>query len=705
MNFIKLNSIISLFFCSLVASVFCQTNVTDNKNSIIEQRIEIIAESREDEDLDYTVIYEHLQDIFDSPLNLNKATKQELQSIFILTDMQVNSFIAYREKYGLLISIYELVAIKGFSKEVIDNILPFVTLNEQSAKPFKSIDELINRGKSELFLRWQSVLEEPKGYSPIDPELLAESPNSRYLGSKDKLYMRFRYKFKNNLSFGFTGEKDPGEEFFKGAQKNGFDYYSAHIFLRDYGKIKALALGDFQAQFGQGLTFWSGLSYSGKSSNVMKIKQSPMYLRPYTSVTETDFLRGAGINANLGPIDITAFASRRKIDGNIVTIKDSIDDVLDEEIVFSSIQASGFHRTLGELEDKNSVLEENFGGNLTYRYHNLKVGATAAYSEFNANYNRQLFLYNQYTFISNTNLMMGMDYEWSIKNFDFFGEVARSKNGGVGFVNGMLVEIDPRLKLSVLYRNFQRDFQSLNSAGAFSESTDPNNESGIFTGIQFQPLNKLSLNIYYDQFKFPWLKFQVNAPSGGYDFLAQADYKMSRKISMYFRYRHREKQINTPEEIDEIDFLVGKTQENYRYNVTIQISDDFRLRNRVEFTNYKLKPQEAERGFMIYQDLIYNPSKKPYSLSVRYAIFDTDTYNARMYAYENDILYVFSVPSYAGRGVRFYFNANYKISSNLEAWFRIGQFYYDDRDVISSGTEEINGRTKTEVKAQLRFRF
>jgi Helix-hairpin-helix motif len=695
----------SLLLCNIVTYTFAQNAVTDSKSSIIEQRIEAIAESREDEELDYTVIYENLEDLFDVPLNLNKGTKQEFQSLFLLSDIQVNNLIGYREKYGLIISIYELIAITGFDPETIQNILPFVTVKDQAAKPFKSIKELMDRGKSEIFLRWQRVLEQPKGYTSIAPEQLAESPNSRYLGSKDKLYLRYRYKFKNNLSFGVTGEKDPGEEFLQGTQPNGFDYYSAHAFLRDYGKVKALAIGDFQAQFGQGLTFWSGLSYSGKSANVMKIKQSPMYLRPYTSVTETDFLRGGGINVNLGSIDVTAFASRRKIDANIVTITDTVEDVLDEEVIFSSIQATGYHRTSGELADKKSVTEEHLGGNLSYHYHNLKIGTTAAYSQFNAEYNRQLFLYNQYTFVSNTNMMLGADYEWSIKNFDFFGEVARSKNGGVGVVSGMLVEIDPRLKMSMLYRNFQRDFQSLNSAGAFSESTDPNNESGIFTGLQFQPLNKLSLNIYYDQFKFPWLKFSTYAPSSGFDFLAQADYKLNRRVSMYLRYRHREKQVNTPDEIDDIKYIVGRTQENYRYNVTIQISDDIKIRNRIEFSSYKLQPELAERGFMIYQDLVYNPEDKPYSVSLRYALFDADTYNARIYAYENDILYVFSVPSYSGRGTRFYMTANYKISRSIEAWLRIGQFYYDDRDIISSGNEEIDGRTKTEVKAQVRFKF
>jgi len=40
---------------------------------------------------------------------------------------------------------------------------------------------------------------------------------------------------------------------------------------------------------------------------------------------------------------------------------------------------------------------------------------------------------------------------------------------------------------------------------------------------------------YADYFSFPWLKFQVNAPSIGKAFLAELDMIPERSISMYFR--------------------------------------------------------------------------------------------------------------------------------------------------------------------------
>ena len=115
--------------------------------------------------------------------------------------------------------------------------------------------DLIENGSYGFISRYMKVIEDQEGFSAITDSALAASPNSRYLGGPNKSYNRIRYRYGNKISLGVTTEKDAGEEFFKGSQPNGFDYYSAHFYLRDIGKIKNLAIGDYHAQFGQGLTF------------------------------------------------------------------------------------------------------------------------------------------------------------------------------------------------------------------------------------------------------------------------------------------------------------------------------------------------------------------------------------------------------------------------------------------------------------------
>ena len=94
--------------------------------------------------------------------------------------------------------------------------------------------------------------------------------------------MRYRFKYQKHLSFGITTEKDAGETVLgnqlaekfglKPALQEWFDFYSAHFYLKEVGKIDVFTIGDYHIQLGQGLTFWSGLAM-GKSSNIMSLKK------------------------------------------------------------------------------------------------------------------------------------------------------------------------------------------------------------------------------------------------------------------------------------------------------------------------------------------------------------------------------------------------------------------------------------------------
>ena len=202
------------------------------KFNLIEQRIEMIAENAEDEDIDFTTLFDYLAYIYDHPLNINNPKNEDdLRQIRMLSDIQINNLYDHIDRNGKLISIYELQAVEGWTIYTIKTILPFVTVNVDLYAPSISFKEMVRNSSNELFIRYSRVLEQQEGYAPIDDSTLAASPNKRYSGSPDKLYTRYRFKFRNNISAGFTAEKDAGEQFFTGNQKNGFDFYSGHLYL------------------------------------------------------------------------------------------------------------------------------------------------------------------------------------------------------------------------------------------------------------------------------------------------------------------------------------------------------------------------------------------------------------------------------------------------------------------------------------------
>lgn len=85
---------------------------------------------------------------------------------------------------------------------------------------------------------------------------------------------------------------------------------------------------------------------------------------------------------------------------------------------------------------------------------------------------------------------------------------------------------------------------------------------------------------------------------------------------------------------------------------------------------------------------------------MRLQYFETGSYNSRLYAYENDVLYSYSIPVFSDKGIRYYLSYNYDLTKKISFWFRWAQTIYSGNGVIGSGSDEIEGNRKTEIKLQ-----
>jgi hypothetical protein len=695
-------ALVVLVLCVVKPTRFWAQNTELDKQKIIEQRIELISENLESEDIDLNTLLDNLFYYFDHPINLNsKRVAEKLREIELLTEIQINNLTEHIRKNGKLLSIYELQAVPGFDVNTIKLILPFVKVDISLSTPNFSFSEIKNEGKHEIISRWQKVLEKQAGYRRTEEEKL-RAPNSYFLGSNDRLYFRYRFQYLNNVSLGITGDKDPGEQFFRGTQKYGFDFYSAHFYVRNVNRFKAIAIGDYQAQFGQGLTLWTGLAF-GKTLEITSIKRNAQGLRPYASVDESRFLRGAAVSYELRNFTFTALASRKKIDGNVLA-EDTLNNDID--VLVSSFQQSGFHRTNSEIRNKNALTETHVGGNISFDKGAFHMGATAIKTQYSGFLQRSPSNYNQFDFNGNNNSAFGVDYNWVIRNLNFFGESAMSENGAMAHLHGALVALDPKLNLSILYRNYDRAYQNL-TYNALSESSNGRNEEGLLIGFDMKMGSTFTFSGYFDQFTFDWMRFQTDKPfTHGYDFIGQLRYKPNKKLDIYGRYRYRNKPINTDaENIVNINPVFFEYRENIRLNIDYKVSDDWQLRSRVEHMNFERIGGAKESGFLAYQDVFYTPKGKPLSVKLRYAMFDTDSYSSRIYAYESDLLYVFSVPAHYFRGSRYYIMARYKFNKKFDLWVRFSRWIYDNQTTISNGINQIDGNMRSEIKVQLVIRL
>lgn len=705
-------------FLSLITILFFSINLngqevpkeikTDEIDII--NKIETISEST-DAVLDYTDLISELKYFQEHPINLNYATEEDLRKLIFLNVQQIFGLLAYRESYGFFVTIYELQSIEGFNQETIDKLLPYVYVSPEKPKKPINLKGIGKYGRHELILRYQRVLQERKGYSSLPDSILYESPNSRYLGSPDKVYLRYGFNYANKIRWGITAEKDAGEVFLKekvndslqtliGSKlKSGFDFYSMFISLHDIGFIKALSIGDYQLDFGQGVTLGTGLAF-GKSATSIDMKRFARGVRPSTSANENLFFRGAATTIRLSKLDITAFYSSHKVDASII----EADTLGTEEAFISSLQESGLHRTPNELLKKHAISTTAIGGNISLRLSRVKIGITSYYSKLGSNLNPESQPYNKFRFRGKENFNVGLNYSFLVKGVSFFGEVAMSENGGFAQLHGLTAFLHPRLTMTLLYRNYQKEYQNFFS-NAFAEDSDNANEKGFYTGMRFSVYRKWVLSGYLDVFSFPWLKYRTDAPSNGNEFLIQIENNVSDKLFLYFRFRQQNKQINSAYSESMIDPLDNTRKNNFRFFIEYGISPSVVLKNRLEYIVYREGNEYKGNGYLIYQDILWRPPDGKISLVFRYAIFDTDSYDERLFAYENDVMYAFTIPAYYYKGSRSFLLFQYKMSSKLQFWFRIGHTFASNQQNIGTGLDEIDGNTKTEVKLQLRLKL
>ncbi len=684
-------------FIILIISQFALYAQNDR---IIEDLIEDIAANSEQE-VDFSTIYDDLNYYLENPLNLNTATRGQLRRLHFLNDLQIDDILNYRKKYGDFETIYELQLLPNFTDEDIRHLLPFVYVGKAQKSDTLLLKHAIEYGRQQLFLRTKFILQPQKGYN-IPDSVLDENPNkAHYLGSPYKLYTRYKFQYRDRIQAGITAEKDAGEQFFRGAQKYGFDFYSAHIQLNNIWKFKRIVIGDYQLQFGEGLVLWTGISF-GKSALVLNVKKKPQGIRKYSSTDENRFMRGAGFTIKYHNLEVSSFFSHHKVDGNI-----SLIDTAEGEnnvLQITSLQITGYHRTPSEIADKHSVSQTLWGGNITYRGSFYKLGLTAVSYNINADLIRIPKPYQIYQFQGRKNFNAGINYTFYIKKLILFGEAAISKNFGKAIISGIIAPLAPRVSSVILYRNYSQDYQAYFS-NAFAEGTRTQNEQGVYWGMEILPYQRFKLSSYFDFYKFPWLRFRVNAPETyGTDYLLQLDYTPTRYISMYLRFKKEIKEQNIATEAF-VKYPLNTEKWQLRYHITWNLDNGIILKNRIELTHYYKEHEKNEYGFMAYQDIRYKPSFIPITLYFRYAVFDAP-YDARIYAYENDVLYAFSVPGYFYQGYRTYLMLKYDITRRLTLWARYAQTTYTDRDIISKGSlNEIDGNTKSEIKLQLRYKF
>ncbi len=628
----------------------------DSTRSEVQEDLERALEDfdSEDAEFDSESLTHFLQDLAANPININKAGMEDLLVIPGVNLQSARAIITYRNEVKPFENVSELTEVDGIGTATLEQMLPYITVGsgvELGRMLYANPRYWTHNGRLEMFSRYQQTLQQQEGYRRTPEE-------GGYVGSSIKYYQRVRYR-SSHLSMNVTQEKDPGEPL---DGKLGFNFFSGHVALQDNGKLKNLVIGDYGLSFGQGLVLWNGGAF-GKGREVTgSVSKSERGILPYASAQETDFYRGVAATYG-GKLQVSGFYSYRKRSASVIN---------GDTVRYP--RSDGLHRTLNERAVFNNLGQQLYGGRIRADLPFGFIGATGYQLSFDKFIYSGNAVYNRYDFTGAEMASLGIDYRFLLGSASAFGEAAASENGGYGFISGIESPLGKDTDLVLAYRNYSRDFHSLLGSGFGEASGGAQNETGIYLGLRHSLNQIITLSGYFDQYRFPAPRFGTSQSTRGFDWLGLATVRLNRNLRFYLQVRSKIKEnefADTDPYGRGVRILGSDLRRSIRGHLEYWVNKHFRIRTRAEVVQSRPAGQEKETGYLLYQDLRF-ASAANWKMDMRVTVFETRSFNSRVYQFENDLLYVMSNKMLHGTGQRLY------LLFNIEPFtFMEGQIWYN----------------------------
>ncbi len=678
----KLLILLSLCLVYLEASA----QKTGQQDIDIQASIDDLMSAQDGETFD-EALYENYLELLNNPLDLNTATEAQVRSLLFLSETQIKALLRHRQEQGALLSIYELQAIPSFDPITIQRLLPFISLSDPSQQIDRALfKRMLNNDNNYLIARVTRIIETREGFLTTDS-------SRRFMGDPQQYYLRFRSSRANDFSIGFTAEQDAGEAFAWKPDKQyyGVDFFSFHAQVQNKGRLKQLILGDYLLQAGQGLVLGGAFGTGKGGETINSLRRSQLGAIPYTSSVEHAYLRGLSATYALSKnFQLSPFFSYTHRDARLET--DSL-----EMVLATSRPISGLHRNMTEMSTRKQLGESQYGIIGHYEGQQIQGGIIYQQMHFSQAIRGTQNLYQPFYFQGREATNYSAYANYTLYNFSFFSEFAKNHRGGYGYVAGMLGSLSPAFDVALLYRHYTTDFVTITS-NAFSESTRPQNESGMYWGFKYKMNHTLQVSAYVDLFTFPWMRYRSYNPSTGHEYLLNILYQPNKTQSYTLQVREEVKERNLG--IDHPFYLTGLGKKHsLLLNANYTLAPGLRLRSRWQWSRYALA--QTSMGMALMQDISYDIGKL--RISGRVAIFDTDDFDNRQYVNEQEVWLAYSLQAYTGQGMRRYLMLQYDVNKKLSCWMRYGHMHMMNSEFMGSGLDRTAGNRQQEIRLQIRL--
>ncbi len=666
-------------------------NIKAQTNTITwDEFVQQLIDDDESETQGVETLVEQLYEIYNNKIDINKATQNDLRQLPFIDEKDIENILQYVYVYGPVKSLSELQLVNklDYKKRTFLELFLTASNNTTTEVTYPSLRQILKYGRSELVARTDIPLGYKKaGYKHYSDSILKKYPNRKYNGNALYHSIRYNFHYKDNLYLGFTAEKDAGEPFFKGSNKT-FDFYSFYLMLQNIGIVKRAIVGRYKLSFGQGLVLNSGFQY-GKSSALRSLNNNGG-IKKHSSTSEYGFFTGAAVTINNKHYEQTVYYSYQPMDATLTN-----------DSLISTIKDDGLHRTKSEIDKKHNIYNTLAGSNITFTFNNFKVGATFVYNHFNTAFKEPTLYYKEFDPVGSTFYNGSVNIEYVNRFVNYSAEIATSNSGGIAAIN--YINISPVLGWNIVCipRFYSYRYNAIYS-NSFSAGSKAKNERGLYLGTTFDINRYLKQELYGDWYYFPKPKYLVTASSHGTDVYSLTTWEPTRSFSLSARYRGKRSQKDYKIDKNE-KVLATYWLHTARLQGTLNVSQ-FKFKTTGSYSLYRSK-YTSSRGFLVQQSVNYATKNNKFRTNLDVTWFNTDDYDSRIYAYEHNLLYTFSYPSFYSHGMRYALTSKYIPHKNISILLKAGMTRYTNKDKIGSSQEEIDSNHKQDLQVQVMYKF
>ena len=646
-----------------------------------QQLLSDLSASEDFENVAWQDYEEDLEEMAQHPVNLNTATREELERMPFLTASQVEDILFYIYRYGELKSLSELSLISSigwYQRQLISCF--FYVADDRSKPAFPSLKTIAQYGKHEVMGMLKVPFYERKGDA---------SGTDGYLGYPYKHGLRYQFRYGNSVKLGFVASQDAGEPFFGGRNTMGYDFYSFYLQVKNLGRWKNITLGRYRLNVGLGLILNNDFGFGKLSALTSLGRSSSCIIRGHSSRSSANFLQGAAATYTLlKGLELTGFLSYRQIDATLSADGGGIKTIL----------KTGLHRTVNEIAKQKVASNTLVGGNISYQSQGWHIGATAFYTSFSLPLTpNKSQLYKRFAPEGDAFWNASISYGYISHRLTLSGETATGDCGSIATLNAASYLCSDHFTLMALHRFYSARYYSLFS-NSFSEGSDVQDENGVYLGFTWIPAHRWSITAYSDFAYFAWPKYQTRESTQSWDNLLNILFQPSRVLTVGGRFRYKDKAGTTT---GRLRLYAIRAQKRW----SAKTSFDYTMSQTESLmTN---EGDEPSKGYMVSEHIGWEWKWKQLKGMLRGCLgyFHTSDFASRIYAYEPGLLYQMSFGSYYGEGIRYALVARSEIGSHLLLIAKLGTTDYFDRSHISSGLQEISRSSQSDLEIQVKWKW